>query len=80
MIKVIYYALRDLLVCAQFKKCEKTHGGVLLLVKLQVSPCNFTNIVTHQWVFFTFLNYKSGTKSRFTYIQLYNITKNLYGI
>ena len=44
----IYYHL------CNFKNVKKTHGGVLLLVKLQAkSP----------WVFFTFLNCKNGTKS-----------------
>ena len=30
-------ALRDLIPFAQFKKLKNTHGGVLLLVKLQVA-------------------------------------------
>ena len=32
---LIYDALRDLVPFVQFKKRENTHGGVLLLVKLQ---------------------------------------------
>ena len=32
-------ALRDLVPFVQFKKRENTHGGVLILVKLQVQPC-----------------------------------------
>ena len=46
-------ALRDLVPLVQFKKCENIHGGVLILVKLQVSACNFTKINTPPWVFFT---------------------------
>ena len=34
---------------------ENTHGGVLLLVKLQASACNFTKNNTLPWVFFTLL-------------------------
>ena len=39
----------------RFKKSENTHGRVLLLVKLQVSACNFTKSNTPPWLFFTFL-------------------------
>ena len=48
----------------QFKKRESTHGGVLLLVKLQVEACNFTKITTPPWMFSRFLNCTNGTKSR----------------
>ena len=46
---------------------KNTHGGVLLLVKLQA---NFTKINTPPWVFFTFFKlYKSyDTAQSFTYI------------
>ena len=37
------------------KKMKNTHRGVLLLVKLQASVCNFTRSNTPIWVFFTFL-------------------------
>ena len=41
----------------QFKQREKnTEEGVLLLVKFQVSFCNFTKSNIPPWVFFTFLN------------------------
>ena len=43
---------------------KSTHGGVLILVKLQASACNFTKINTPPWVFFTFLNCTNATKSR----------------
>ena len=46
--------LGDLVTCAQFKKRENTHGGVLLLVKLQTEGCNFTKSNTSLWVFFAF--------------------------
>ena len=36
------------------KNVKKTHGGVLLLVKLQASACNSTKSNTPPWVFFTF--------------------------
>ena len=34
------------------KNVKNTHGGVLILVKLQASACNFTTINTRPWVFF----------------------------
>ena len=49
-----------------FKNVKNTHEGVLLLVKLQAKACNFTKSNTPSWVFFTFLNYTNGTKSRNT--------------
>ena len=36
------------------KNVRNTHRGVLLLVKLQASACNFTKSNTPPWVFFTF--------------------------
>ena len=48
----------------RFKKSENTHGRVLLLVKLQVSACNFTKSNTPPWVFSRFLNRTNDTKSR----------------
>ena len=46
-------ALRDLVLFVQFKKRENTHGGVLLLVKLQAEAIlERTNIPP--WVFLTF--------------------------
>ena len=44
----IWYYLYNL------KNLKNTHGAVLILVKLQVSSCNFTKINTPPWVFFTF--------------------------
>ena len=37
-----------------FKKMKDTHGGVLILVKLQAEACNFTEINAPPWLFFTF--------------------------
>ena len=37
-----------------FKNVRNTHGGVLILVKLQAETCNFTKIYTPSWVFFMF--------------------------
>ena len=36
------------------KNVKNTHGGVLLLVKLQALACNFTKSSSPPWVFFTF--------------------------
>ena len=46
MLCAIWYHLYNL------EKAKSTHGGVLLLVKLQV--CNFDKSNTPPWVFFTF--------------------------
>ena len=53
MKRLIWDALGDLEPFAQFKKRENTHGGVLLLVKLQAP-----------FVFFTFFKLCKCTKSR----------------
>ena len=41
-------------ICTIKKNVKNTHGRVLLLVKLQVSACNFMKCNTPEWVFFTF--------------------------
>ena len=41
-------------ICTIQKHNEKTHGGVLLLVKLQAEACHFTKTDTLTWMFFTF--------------------------
>ena len=46
------------------KNAKNTHGGVLLLVKLQAKACNLTKSNTPPWVFSRFLNITNGTKSR----------------
>ena len=43
---------------------KNTHGGLLLLVKLQAEACNFTKSNSPPWVFFTILNCMNSTKSR----------------
>ena len=45
---VIWYHMWNL------KNGKNTHRGVLILVKLQISACNFTKINTPPWVFSTF--------------------------
>ena len=56
---------RNLVPFVQFKKREKHHGEVLLLVKFQVSACNFTKrIAFHHGCFSHFLNCTSVTESR----------------
>ena len=47
-------ALRDLIPFVQSKNVKNTHGGVILLIKLQASAYNFTKSNTPPWVFFTF--------------------------
>ena len=37
-----------------FKIMKNAYGGMLILVKLQASACNFAKINTTPWVFFTF--------------------------
>ena len=44
----IWYNLYNL------KNVKNTHGGVLLLAKLQAKGCSFTKSSTPPWVFFTF--------------------------
>ena len=44
----IWYHLYNL------KNVKNTHGGVLILIKLQTEACNFTKINTPPWVFFAF--------------------------
>ena len=46
----IWYHLYNL------KKVKNTHGGELILVKLQTSACHFAKINTPPWVFFRFFN------------------------
>ena len=54
----IWYHLHNL------KNVRNTHGGVLLLVKLQALACNFTKRNTPPWMFLRFLNCTNDTKSR----------------
>ena len=60
---IICDVLRDLVPFVQFKNVKNTQGGVLLLVKLQPSACNFTTSNTPPWCFSPFLNCTNGTKS-----------------
>ena len=53
-----------------FKNVKSTHGGVLILVKLQASACNFTKINFLPWVFVTFFKlYKWYQIAFFIYIK-----------
>ena len=45
--------LRNFVQFVQFKNVENTHGGLLILVKLQAEACNFTKSNTPPWVLFT---------------------------
>ena len=47
------------------KNAKNTHGGVLLLVKLQAKACNLTTKSnTPPWYFLRFLNRATGIKPR----------------
>ena len=48
MLWTIWYHSYDL------KNVKNAHAGIILLVKLQTSACNFTTSITPPWVFFTF--------------------------
>ena len=48
MLCEIWYHLYSL------KNVKNTHGGMLLLVKLQTSVCNITKSNIPPWVFFAF--------------------------
>ena len=56
--------LPDLLTFAQFQKREQHPRRSVKFSKLQASAYNFTKSITYTWVFFKFLNYTNGTKSR----------------
>ena len=45
--------MRDLVPFAQLKNVKNTHGEVILLVKVQVSACNFTKSIVPPWGFFS---------------------------
>ena len=63
-------ALGNLVPFVQFKKHGKYHGGVLLLVKLQVSACIFTKSNTPSGCFSRFLNCTNGiTNQDGKYVQ-----------
>ena len=54
-----------------FKKLKNTHGGVVILVKLQAPACNFTKIKTPPWVFFTFFKW-------YKWCQIAQCTTNIH--
>ena len=65
----IWYHLYNL------KNVKNTHGGVLILVKLQAEACNFTTkINTPPWVFFTFFKlykcYQIAQRTRYIFSKL----------
>ena len=59
---IISDALQDLVPFVQFKKREKTHGGVLLLVK----PTTLLKVTLLHGCFLRFLNFTNRTNSRKT--------------
>ena len=62
---VIWDVLRNLVAFEQFKKRKNTHGGVILLVKLQAEA------IFH-WYFSSFLNCTNGTKFRKAFLFCLN--------
>ena len=61
-----------------FNDMKNTHGGLLLLVKLQPEAYNFTKSKTPPWAFFTFLNCTNGAKSRnASHIMEYDLSQLL---
>ena len=54
MICTVWYHLYN------FKNVKKSHGGGLILVKLQASACNITKSNTPPWAFSRFLNCTNG--------------------
>ena len=68
----IWYHLHNL------KKVENTHGGVLILVKLQALAWNFTKSITPPRVFFTFFKlYKWYQIAQNINMQLPMLTLNV---
>ena len=67
MLCAIWYHLCNL------KTVKNTHGGMLILVKLQAEACNFTKINTPPWVFFTFFNlfkwYQIAQRTTYMFIK-----------
>ena len=51
MLWALWYQLCNL------RNLKSTHGGVILLVKLQVSASNITKSNTPPWVFFTYFKF-----------------------
>ena len=81
LVKETCAELHDLVTFVQFKIRENTHGGVLILVKLQAEAFNFIKINTPPWVFFTFLKlYKwYQIEQRTTLIVLWSFYINIMG-
>ena len=64
----IWYHLYNL------KNMKNTHGGMLLLVKLQALAYNFTKSNTPPWVFFTFLKLYKWNRIAQSTTNMYTIT------
>ena len=66
----IWYHLYNL------KNVKNSHGGMLILVMLQASACNFTKTNTPPWMFFTFLKlrkcYQIAQRIADTFSRTYN--------
>ena len=56
----IWYHLHSL------KNMKNTHGGILLLVKLQAEPATLLKVILLHGCFLRFLNCTNGNKSRNT--------------
>ena len=69
MTYVIWYHLYN------FKNMENTHREVLLLVKLQVSACNFTISNNPLWVFLIFLMVQDVPNRKASHMLLTDLKK-----
>ena len=70
----IWYHLYNL------KNVKNTHGGVLILIKLQAKACNFTKINTPPRAFFTFFKlykrYQTRNASHMIFYHIITIRSN----
>ena len=64
----------DLVQFVQLKKYGNTHGGVLVLDKLQTLACNYTKSSIPPWCFFCLINCANGTK----FCKASHIIKSFY--
>ena len=58
---------------------KNTHGGVLILVKLQAKACKFAKLTLLYGCFTGFLNCTNGTKSRNVPHMTHRLTANFLG-
>ena len=70
--------LRDLVHLFNFKNVKNIHGGLLLLVKLQVSVCNLLKVTLVHGCFSRFLNGTNCSKSRKAFdTSMFQVTRQI---